>query len=244
MTNHLGAEAANPEKINEIAYSHSRQAMDSLSYIHALTRAKARGTEIATIIDVGAAKGAWGIATRKFWPESNLHFVEANEGWRPALKALADKDSKISYTIKGMSDEPGVIFFPITDDPFGGAVFKQKPDDGRNYNAVPATSVDTEVDEKKLLGPYLLKLDTHGTEVDILNGAIETLKNTALICIEMYNFGGQKRFAQLIVYLEELGFRCIDVCEPMFRPIDGVLWQMDFIMAPRSNPAFSKLRYK
>ena len=244
MTNHLGADAAIPEKMSEIAYSHSRQAMDSLSYIHALTRIKARGTEVGTIIDVGAAKGAWGAATRKFWPGSHLHYVEANEGWRPNLKEIAENDPKVSYTIKGMSDGPGVIYFPVIEDPFGGAVFKQKPEDGRSYTAVPATSVDTEVDEKKLPGPYLLKLDTHGTEVDILNGATETLKNTALICIEMYNFGGQKRFAQLIVHLEELGFRCVDVCEPMFRPIDGVLWQMDFIMAPRSNPAFSKLSYK
>jgi FkbM family methyltransferase len=46
----------------------------------------------------------------------------------------------------------------------------------QNCIEVPVVSIDSELERRKLDGPYLLKLDIHGFEVPILKGAIETLK--------------------------------------------------------------------
>jgi hypothetical protein len=44
------------------------------------------------------------------------------------------------------------------------------------------TTVDIEVAQRALLGPYLIKLDAHGFEVPILIGAQEALKKHASNC--------------------------------------------------------------
>jgi len=38
------------------------------------------------------------------------------------------------------------------------------------------------------MGPYLIKLDTHGVEIPILNGSAQTLKDTNVLVVEVYNF--------------------------------------------------------
>jgi hypothetical protein len=61
-------------------------------------------------------------------------------------------------------------------------------------------------------------LDTHGSERDIINGAHETLRDTALFVNEFYNFQSEeRRWPQMVALVESLGFRCVDVIEPIWR---------------------------
>jgi hypothetical protein len=71
--------------------------------------------------------------------------------------------------------------------------------------------------------------------------AVMVLKQTQLIVVEAYNFtlvGGCLRFHELCAFLEERGFRCLDLFDVMHRPGDGVLWQMDLIFAPAGRAEF------
>lgn len=45
-----------------------------------------------------------------------------------------------------------------------------------NPHVVPATTIDLEVAERGLQAPFVIKLDTHGFELPILNGARGTLR--------------------------------------------------------------------
>ena len=104
------------------------------------------------------------------------------------------------------------------------------------------TTIDNQVKEKKLQGPFLVKLDTHGFERQILQGAAETLQNTSLLIVEAYNFvksADQMRFHELCAYMESKNFRCIDLVEPFFRPHDNALWQMDLFFIRSDHPSFS-----
>ena len=96
------------------------------------------------------------------------------------------------------------------------------------------TSIDAEVARRSLAGPFLIKLDTHGFEREILEGAAKTLEGTAAVIVEAYNFElrpGVMRFHELCAFMESRGFRTVDLADPMRRPRDDILWQMDLVFA-------------
>jgi hypothetical protein len=43
----------------------------------------------------------------------------------------------------------------------------------------------------------------------------------------------------MILFVESLGFRCVDMFEPLWRQRDGILWQMDFAFIPRDRQDFA-----
>jgi len=53
-----------------------------------LSRARARGIEIGTVIDVGASNGCWTELCLKFYPEAFFYLIEAQSLHEPALRAL------------------------------------------------------------------------------------------------------------------------------------------------------------
>ena len=61
---------------------------------------------------------------------------------------------------------------------------------------------------------------------------------------ETYNFFGQKRFPEMILHLQSLGFRCADIAGPMFRPADASLWQLDFYFLRSDHPSFTKFGFE
>jgi len=112
---------------------------------------------------------------------------------------------------------------------------------------LPVVTIDSVVTQNKLSPPFFLKLDTHGFEKPILEGAIQTLRDTSLIVVEVYNFeiaSNSLRFHEMCQYLENKGFRCIDMCDPLFRSKDGVLWQMDLFFAKSNHLCFESKSWK
>jgi hypothetical protein len=117
----------------------------------------------------------------------------------------------------------------------------------KNNIVVPMETVDGLVRKHGLSGPFLLKLDTHGFEVAIFEGAVETLANCTMLIVEAYNFTlcpGCLRFHELCAYLEEHGFRCVDVFDTMVRPRDQAFWQMDMVFIPASEPVFQVAEFR
>lgn len=108
------------------------------------------------------------------------------------------------------------------------------------------TTVDIEIAQRALLGPYLIKLDTHGFEVPILIGAQEALKNTQAIVIECYVqhlTQTSLTFSQMCAHLDALGFRCMDAVDLEWRPFDNTLWQMDLVFIRKDRVEFTYRDY-
>jgi hypothetical protein len=111
---------------------------------------------------------------------------------------------------------------------------------------VPVKTVDRIAAEKKLPGPFLVKLDTHGYEIPILRGAKETLKTTNVVIMEVYNFNFTDhavRFPQMCLHMEDLGFRCYDLADPMLRLYDHAFWQLDIFFCRSDSKIFSHSQY-
>lgn len=223
--------------------------MDLLPHSASLERAKNVGVNPTTLIDIGAAEGDWSMMAFEVWPSMRAHLVEAAPHWDDTLRERCAADDRLTYTLAAASDvaEEGATFWINPNSAYGGQLMAAGADaDKPNRETVPTTTIDDVVAAYDLPGPYMIKLDTHGYEQAILAGARKTLEQTELLVFETYNFGVEtRRFGQMAVHIEEeLGFRVFDLGEPMWRPIDNALWQLDFFCLPSTHDVFSELRYQ
>lgn len=202
-----------------------------------LRRAAALGIEVATFVDVGASDGRWAELARRHYPAARLLLIEANPVHEPGLRAFTERVPGSDYVLAAAGDKVGELYFDASD-PFGGVA---SAEGGEGMLTLPATTVDHEVEARSLPAPFGLKLDTHGFEPAILAGASHLLDDASLLVIEAYNFElfpGAWRFHELCAHLEPLGFRTLDLVDPVSRLKDGVFWQCDLFFARADRPEF------
>jgi len=207
-----------------------------------LARAAARGVRVGTWIDVGASDGAWSLVARRHFPAARFLLFEPLQERAAALAALKDSHG-FDFVSAAAGAAPGTVPFFVDAALDGSGVAASGAPGAR---PVPVETVDRAVSTRALPGPYALKLDTHGYELPVLEGAAATLAQTSLLVIEAYNFTlapGSLRFHELCAWLEARGFRCCDLADPMRRPRDGALWQLDLAFAPASSPLFQSSSY-
>lgn len=208
-----------------------------------LARAAARSPQIATVVDVGASDGVWSLRARRHFPTAKFLLFEPLTEREAALAHLKAKHG-FDFVSSVAGKEAGTIPFRI-DPALDGSGVARPGDTGTR--TVPVETIDAAVAARSLTGPFCLKLDTHGHEIPVLEGAAQTLREAALLVIEAYNFElnpGCLRFHELCAWLEQRGFRCCDLADPMRRPGDGALWQMDLAFAPASSPIFASNRFE
>lgn len=198
-----------------------------------------RNPGVKTVIDVGAAKGWFSGLAQDTYAGANLLLIEPQTFHRDLLETFCKEREKAAWVAAAAGRERGTIFFDATD-PFGGQASYTAYEN--NNIEVPVTTIDLEVAERNLPGPYLIKLDTHGFEVPILDGAVETLKETSVLIVECYNWRMAPEcllFDEMVGFLRERGFRCVDASSPhMLKGTDDRLW-MDLVFARGEDAPFS-----
>lgn len=209
----------------------------------ALERQQATGTPVASVIDVGASDGRWSEVAMRFYPEPQYLLIEAQELHRKELNAFCLAHPNANFVLAAAGDRRGEIYFDDSD-PFGGLASHEPTEKAKKL--VPVTTIDDEVAERGLPAPYLIKLDTHGFEVPILEGAAKTMAKASLIVIETYVFQlspTSLTFDRMCLWMRERGFGPIDMSEPLWRPRDGSLWQIDLFFVPLTGPAFESNQF-
>jgi len=207
-----------------------------------LERAAARRVAINSWVDVGASDGSWSLLARRHFPAAKFLLFEPLAERQAALGALRQRHG-FDFLAAVAGAAPGTVEFAIDPNLDGSGVAGPGATATRS---VPVETIDRAVAARGLAGPYGLKLDTHGYELPVLAGAAQTLASANLLIIEAYNFTltpGSLRFHELCAWLEARGFRCCDLADPMRRPGDGALWQMDLAFAPATSPLFASNRY-
>lgn len=210
----------------------------------ALARIIARGITVSTVVDIGASTGIWSESVMPFFPGAQYLLIEAQKLHENALKRFVSEHPNAQYVLKAAGEKAGTIFFDEAE-AFGGQAMNERTQEG--LVEVPVCKIDDEVASRKLPGPYLLKFDVHGFEQPILRGAEHTLKNASLLIMECYNFEIAPEsllFHDMCRRLHDLGFRVADISEPLWRPGDRMLWQMDIFFVRADRPEFQQKSYK
>jgi FkbM family methyltransferase len=204
-----------------------------------LARAAKAEIPVRSIVDIGASNGSWSRWARRYFPSAKCLLVEPLEEHRPTLERMKAEYPGLEFCIAVAGQEPGTVTFNVTPDLDGSGVYGG----GAGARSVPCITVDDEVEKRGLIGPFLLKLDTHGYELPILAGARNTLRQCSLVVIEVYVFKVSPTaicFNEMVTHMENLGFKVWDLIEPVWRDRDSCLWQFDLIFRPATDPVFAQ----
>ena len=210
----------------------------------ALLRLNAMGLAPRAIYDVGAYHGGWTKAARKVFPASNYVLFEANADNVPKLRETGEK-----FFNAVLSGQDGVVtefYLPKNAVATGASLYKEQTThyDGDNLRIESVTTrrLDALAAEHKLPPPDIIKLDVQGAELDVLAGAGALLANTSAIIAELsflsYN-DAAPLIADVIAGIDQLGFKCADICE-VHKTAAGSVLQADFLFA--SPALFQKFR--
>jgi FkbM family methyltransferase len=213
-----------------------------LSLEAALRRVARKSVPVSTVIDIGASDGRWTARVLPFYPQAQYCLLDANPVHEAALRTFTATRSNTQYVMTAAGDHVGEVYFDTSDDL--GGVAQNHPVPG--WTRIPVTTLDALVEAKHLLAPFLIKLDTHGHEVPILEGARQTLTQTSLIIMEAYNFPISPdclRFYEICLYLRERGFLPVDMIDPLHRQRDGIFWQCDLVFMRAERPEFQHISY-
>ena len=193
-----------------------------------------------TVIDAGVANGTFELYGFR---NANYLLIEPLEEFEEALKDISRKH-KAEYVIAAASDRPGTIVINIHPDLFSSSIFKEK--EGSYVDGipreVPAVTIDDLCNERNLRGSYVIKADVQGAELAVLDGARETLKDTELVILEAQLFQfiiDGPQFYDVVCYMKDSGFVVYDIFDPVYRPLDGAMSQVDMVFV-KENGQFRK----
>ncbi len=196
-----------------------------------LSRLKQAGMKLDTVYDIGAHRSTWSVEVKDVLPEARFHLFEANRRWADDLA-----QSGFPYTITCLSN-PGrdaVEFF--NGENSGASYYKENTGfyEGQKSVRVLCETLDSAAWRLDLPPPDLVKLDTQGSELDILSGAKIVFDHANLIQTELpivaYNAGAPP-LGDYLDFFRSFNFLPIALLSSMM--LEGVLVQMDVLFMRR-----------
>jgi|TARA_B100000902_G_C27175846_1_gene846291 FkbM family methyltransferase len=178
-----------------------------------LEEIKDMGINPNAILDIGAHTGQFHSWSKRVWPDVGVFMIEANPLHESTLDRLAMMNGD-KYLIAAMGDEEReVTFYTRSDKPHteGNSYYKE-----HNYWDIPQLVQESKVKLKKLDDIFeddavfeLIKIDTQGSELDILKGGVKLISKSSVIVLEIayteYNEGAPTA-KDIINYMNSIGF--------------------------------------
>lgn len=183
------------------------------------------------VIDVGAQIGTFELY--ECFPQSKHLMIEPVREHEPQLLNIARQLPDAEVIIAAVSKKSGTVelsvsnnlqYASITESAGGSGDFSQR--------TVAAVTLDDVCRERKLEGPYLIKIDVDGLEVDVLKGAVHILNDTEYLVIESTLFG---QIYDVMDFMRIHGFVAYDIVDPLYRPVDMALWQVDIAFVKKDG---------
>ncbi|WP_051321274.1 FkbM family methyltransferase [Chrysiogenes arsenatis] len=203
------------------------------SLLSVLTHIKNKGVNPQTVIDVGVAYGTNGLYGA--FDSVRYLMVEPLEEYKGVLDKIASEYPAV-YTLAAAGSREGSIIMNVHPDMSGSSVLKES--EGAHVDGVertvPVVTLDGETKKYGLKGPFIIKVDVQGFELEVLKGAEETLKETEVVIMEVSLFQFYKEsptFLDAVAFMSQKGFSPYDIFGATYRPLDDALGQVDVVFA-------------
>jgi FkbM family methyltransferase len=196
----------------------------------ALNHIRSLGFEPETVLDVGAAAGTDELY--ETFPKAFHVLIEPLEEYHPRLARVVKRYERAEIVIGAAYHTPGEVTIHVHPDLMGSSLYLE--DEDSDVNGIPrrvmAVTLDHLCSARRLKGPYLIKLDVQGAELDVLRGSEQVLENSEYVVVESSLFQFFKNGPQLtevLLFMQDRGFVVYDLLDPQYRPLDGAMSQMD-----------------
>lgn len=199
---------------------------------HAPIQSLARGlmalsplVEVHTVIDVGVADGTPELY--EAFRGKKFILIEANPFYREKVRTIAAHlGASVEMSFCGEGESTAILHLAKQ------SSSKYPARDTTSVVEVPVKALDTIVVEHNLRGPFVLKIDIEGAELEALKGAVHTLKEVSVLIVELPLLGIRPRapsFEETFMFIAAQGFHLFNICEGGGIQENGRLGHADFI---------------
>ena len=196
--------------------------------------------EPRTVLDIGAYEGYWSKDIKSVFPSCQPFMIEGDK----------DKDALLSkcgfpYEIALLSDRTKNVTFYKSHCRYttGNSIYPENSNFFRDREyfhteEVTTTTLRDVVEKHQLTNIDLIKLDVQGSEKDIMLGGLDIVRGAKVLFIEMpvveYNVGSPD-LVEMLTFLDQLGFRMVDIVALRYDTGDQKLSQFDAIFVKKSG---------
>lgn len=183
--------------------------------------------DVKSLLDIGANVGNYSKTIKYFIPDMKILMIEANPHCEKYLM-----NTGIDYKIACLSDSKKEVDFYLQDDNDVGTGSSYYLENTEYYSKKRSVKRNTDTLDD-LIGDdafQFIKMDTQGSEIDIIKGGLSTLNKASYVSIELslieYNINSPLK-KDVIEFMEENGFYPIQLVEEHYSK--GKLIQEDWI---------------
>jgi FkbM family methyltransferase len=215
----------------ELRRKSAASAPERASMHGALHQLSSLGFQPRTVIDAGVATQT--LELYEAFPSASILLIEPLAEFEPFLQRICSTFNA-QYVLAAAGQSPGSATFHVHADKVSSSLLTEVegPSVDGTPRTVPVVSLDQLTAERHLPGPYLIKLDVQGAELQVLAGASRTLQHTEVLILEGTLFAtmiGGPQLHDLILRMKGLGFVVYDLYPILYRPLDNALAQVDVI---------------
>jgi FkbM family methyltransferase len=201
-----------------------RDSVERASMRGGLQQLARMGFKPRTVIDIGAAEQTTELYEQ--FKDADILLIEPLREFEPFLQEIC-KSYRAQYVLAAAGATAGTATFNVHRDKFGSSLLKEvegSREDG-TPREVPSVVIDELVVKMNLTGPYLIKLDVQGAELQVLAGAKQVLKEAEAILMELSLINtmiGGAELVEVVAWMKR-------ICGFLYRPLDNALCQVDAV---------------
>ena len=191
------------------------------------------------LIDIGAYQGTFTHAIRSKFPDIPVIMFEPSD--HPELTAIPNSTLYKNILYHSNTQVPW-----FSNNTSGDSIYKENT---HFYTSIEQSHTQAQTLDSILPSlPHniLLKLDSQGSEPDILNGASQTLQKTTLLQIEVPVFGKYNNtpytFQDYITTLSKYDFVLLDILDQIPSPTGRFTVQTDMLFIHKGSELYEKFR--
>ena len=159
------------------------------------------GFQPKTVLDVGVASGTAELYSA--FPEAYFLLIEPLKECEPDLISIL-KRYKGSYVLAAAGASAGQATFKVHQDLVGSSLYEETmgAEAGEHAVTVPVIRIDDILKERRLDGPYLIKVDVQGAELEALEGARQALSEAEVVVLEASFDKANKRPQGTVLFID------------------------------------------